>query len=93
MALINVDVEIMLIFLTTIIFTLLYFVFGREKRNTKIVLGTIGTLNWMVLGITYVATDPEFPAVGMLFFGIALTLIVATIWDSLQTTKQMKVEE
>jgi 4-hydroxybenzoate polyprenyltransferase len=92
MALINVDVELMLIFLTTVIFTLLYFLFGG-KRNTKLVLGVIGTLCWMVLGLTYVATDPEFPAVGMLFYGIAVTLVIATIWDAFQQTKQMKVEE
>jgi hypothetical protein len=92
MALINVDVEILVIFFTTLIFTLLYFLIG-EKRNTKIVLGVIGTLCWMVLGITYVATDPEFPAVGMLFWGIAITVIIATIWDAFQLTKQMKAEE
>lgn len=84
-----IDMEIFMVFFTAIFFTLCYFIFG-EKRNTKIVLGTLTSLVWFVLGLTYVMAQPEFPSVSLLFFGIGLILVIATIWDALQLIKLEK---
>jgi len=82
----DLTVELFMIFYTAIIFTILLVLFGRELR-TKIVFGLLSFLSWVVFAIVYNASTPTYPIVAFLFFGIALTVMIATVHDTVQTLK------
>ena len=83
-----IDVEVVLVFFTALIFSLLF------VAKEEVLYGAISFVAWLATGLLWLPLAQESPSyfgtyvVAWLFFGVAVLFLIATIMQLLERLRQ-----
>jgi len=84
----EVEFEILAILATAFLLTIAGFVL--ENYKTTITLKLVAAITWFALALGFTASASSFLAFSILFMGIGIVLVIATIQDALAMFAEKK---
>jgi hypothetical protein len=90
MTALGIDTEIMIMFLTTVFFTVLFLI--AKERGFQLFFGALTTICWMITGVIFVASQATFTPLGYLFVAIGLCFIGFIIYLAFMNPGQTDAE-